>query len=246
MSAGLLARLAGRALGVESGLRPVIRPLFAPGAILAQTVEEVPAPAATSPERAIEASLPSRPPVIEAKAAPEPPARQERLLVPVPPDHDPSLRPAHHPPTPPVNRPEPPAIRRRQPSEVQDEPRPAVTPAATQTRRADPGSPQLSATLLPTVAPATETISQPLQPEPLLLPPQVHAAMVFPAAPPVRQVPPGNPNSEPQAPPVKISIGRIEVRAESPAPRAAPPPSHEPHPAMSLDEYLRRLNEEHR
>jgi hypothetical protein len=43
---------------------------------------------------------------------------------------------------------------------------------------------------------------------------------------------------------VHVSIGRIEVRAafqgHAPPPAA---PRADPHPSMTLDEYLRRLNE---
>jgi hypothetical protein len=50
---------------------------------------------------------------------------------------------------------------------------------------------------------------------------------------------------EPAPTPVRISIGRIEVRTVQPPP-VVPTPRVDPHPAMSLDEYLRRLNEERR
>jgi hypothetical protein len=60
-----------------------------------------------------------------------------------------------------------------------------------------------------------------------------------------------NPNSREKSgpPPVRISIGRVEVRAVQAAPGApanGPALRPEPHPGMSLDEYLRRLNEGNR
>lgn len=64
---------------------------------------------------------------------------------------------------------------------------------------------------------------------------------VTPAPPPVQPVAPSGP-----APIIRVSIGRIEVRAVMPpvlppAPRATPPP-----PSLSLDDYLKQLNEERR
>jgi hypothetical protein len=45
-----------------------------------------------------------------------------------------------------------------------------------------------------------------------------------------------------QAPIVQIRIGRIEVRAISPAPVSPTRPAHRP-PKLTLDDYLRQRNE---
>jgi hypothetical protein len=48
------------------------------------------------------------------------------------------------------------------------------------------------------------------------------------------------------APQIHVSIGRIEVRAVTPPPTAAPQPKPAPTPRMSLDDYLRSQNGDRR
>ncbi len=108
--------------------------------------------------------------------------------------------------------------------------RPASGPRAEPTRAA------VRSTTIPR---PESSVEQPTSPHPaaiLVVQPRVAPAplRVQPAAP-----------SEP-APIIRVSIGRIEVRAVMPpalppAPRATPPP-----PSLSLDDYLKRLNEERR
>jgi hypothetical protein len=75
------------------------------------------------------------------------------------------------------------------------------------------------------------------------VPPQDPRLAAFPGQ--GRALPGGHDPGEerPAAPVVRVSIGRIEVRAVFPAPPSAVRPAAAPRPKLSLDEYLRQRNE---
>ncbi len=110
-------------------------------------------------------------------------------------------------------------------------------PVAPRPGPADSNEPLEGPTRQPTVAEAAiaaDTVAQPAQP-PLMPPP----AYLTPAPP---QTPAGSPAvpSPPQPPVIRVTIGRIEVRAVTPPPIAPPAPRPAPRPpSLSLDDYLK-------
>ncbi len=244
MSSGYIERLLARARGQAGGVRPAAPPLFAPESTLAQELaplepNEPPGGHASSHPREQAAAGPTTEPGSRQPAQTTPAARQARM--------EPDPRPAAAPPqnTAPATAPPaaaaPPAEHTALPALTRGvDLQPLAAPAHAPDREL-PGPAHRD------VEPTAQKPKQPTQVlvEKLLLPLQAAPAAASPR--------PGAANprsaagqSQPPAPaPVRISIGRIEVRAVTPA-APAPAPKVDPHPAMGLDEYLRRLNEETR
>lgn len=252
MNTGFLSRLARRARGAESSLRPLIAPLFAPpmpGAQAVSEVEEVVSPPlarGADPQRDLplvrsaEAREDARPPETR-------PALSVAPLQPIPPIPTPRPPAQARTPSPPPG----PVARAAQPPDI---PPPAVTirhPLSAIDEPSTEATPRRPATLVELPLRAEdikpELARMELHPEALLLPAQppqptfntaLEASGSGSAASGERE--------EPAPPAIRISIGRVEVRAVQPP---APPGASarpEPHPGLSLDEYLRRLNEENR
>jgi len=239
MSAGYFSRLAQRARGESGGIRPVVQPLYAGQPIWIDEQEESESrpgsssrraperPAKTqapaSPVRQTEPGLPLLRPVeireveTHARVIHEnfPAAPPQQSIPPAQPTAVP-IRAEAAPPAESPGRPERPA----RAGEREDGPR--LDPANVPPRPPAPVVARADAPLLPLQPPDKPAAHSPVSEE--------------------RREPE---HTEPAPPPLRIHIGRIEVRAIQPPP-PVPAPRVDPHPAMSLDEYLRRLNEERR
>jgi hypothetical protein len=249
MSAGYVERLLARARGENQGIRPVVPALFTPPGNRPHdfTLEEVSEPRVSQP-------------AASAQVQAQPAAGQA-----VPGDG--------HLPGPAERGPGRPA---QDATAIQMVPAPAVTQSAaalptpnpTAERAGGTPPPDTSKPLLPAqVAPHSSRVepngqpgiqpeAAPAQARPEPPPPPVADRLLLPLI----QLPQGAPaqstalaradekeKPEPAPPSLHISIGRIEVRAVPPPSSApAPAPRVDPHPALGLDEYLRRLNEEKR
>jgi len=70
-----------------------------------------------------------------------------------------------------------------------------------------------------------------------------HEGLFHPASSQAAQPAGAEPEARPQQTTIRISIGRVEVRAVQPTPTAVPLPATRPNPALSLDDYLKGRNE---
>lgn len=240
MSAGYFARLARRARGEAGGIRPVVAPLYAGQAGLFKNEGEnggkaetsrlspVPSPVKDQPDgtrthlnqpgAVILHPVETRTVETHTRVVHEE-TRAEPARQSEPPEAKPTAAPARAEAALPAGTPARP-------------PSPAKTVEGDEVRRSQPAS------IAPTPpAPAPAHADVPLLP---LQPPEQPAAHAA-----EREASRAVEQAEPEPPSLRIHIGRIEVRAIQPPP-PAPAPRVDPHPAMSLDEYLRRLNEERR
>ncbi len=221
----LLARLVERTRGTLPRVEPIIAPRFAPAPIN-EIATEVEAPAAVR-SRATQAALPNETPARPSvRQGIEPPrgeeSRREEVAAPRP---EQFLVPQQtHP-----SYSSPSVVRRASPEEIGAPPRP------------NEASPEQSvaeaAATRPGSAPPATT-----QPSRILV-----AGGVDPghpsAMPGTRRAAGIQPNESQNEPPiVRVTIGRIEVRAETPAPPPRKTPSP-PRPTLSLDTYLKERKE---
>ncbi|HMN62386.1 MAG TPA: hypothetical protein PJ988_18615 [Anaerolinea sp.] len=240
MSAGYFSRLAQRAHGERGGIRPVVAPLYAGQAGLFETEAEVGGRVETSRLPVVSSPMTDQPnrerglPVQPGAATLHPvetrtvethtrvireEVRAETVRQSAPPEERPPAVPARAGPVQPIDPPARP-------------PKDAKAPEGEDDLQRQP------ARVAP-VPPAPE----PARADSLLLPLQPPEKTT--ARPAEREASHAPEGAEPEPPSLRIHIGRIEVRAVQPPP-PAPAPRVDPHPAMSLDEYLRRLNEERR
>jgi len=260
--ADFFSRLAERTLGVVAVAKPVIAPLFAPGPqLVAESValapqaseaasrrHPVPTPAAVVQPLKPPFGTTPRQPVRHRVAELKPPTgttprRPEASEPSVPPIAEPSqpLGPAA---TPERRIPAVPVPPRKVESEV---------PYAEARREPNPRSPLAPAPYVqPTVAAQFRELPAPVAPhpeEPIDAQPALavrrHVALPE-MAPLIDRRPPDAPRSTvredrtPAAPTVRISIGRIEVRAVYPEPPPQPLAGPEPRSALSLADYLKQ------
>jgi hypothetical protein len=246
VSAGFLERLAQRAQGKESGIRPVLPPLFAP---------ETPGlglPVIEERNQAAQSAAPEAESTMRKETAPPPPATPSPSASGVPSVHPlmeqsiPSsprgsvMPPEAHHLHDPARLSTPREDRAPQPPTA-----PPAEPPAAEDRLLPQRMPPAQDEALPPLRPAPPApAAAPLESEALLLPPQTPPVLLIQpvdakessmGAAPEKALPPAPPA-------VHVSIGRIEVRAVRATPLSQTPPP-DPHPSMTLDEYLRRLNE---
>jgi Meckel syndrome type 1 protein len=205
-----LGRLAARALGVGEVARPR-RPLFEPrlGAVDPVALER---PSAKAVQRSVED--PAEVPVeLEARVA----QTEQETPDPVPAPES-VAEPARARPAPPELP--PPAEAERPRAEPGGRPAPRSRPPAPRARPA----PHPDAPAEP--APATPAAARAVEPAPLLRPPP----------PPLLRA---HADTQAASPAVKVTIGRVEVRAVLPEPAREPRRRRPPVPKrMTLDEYL--------
>jgi hypothetical protein len=223
-----LGRLAARALGVGEVAQPR-RSLFeprrgAPEPFASVELEDAAPPRSEASTRPREAT---RLPQPEAPVAPEPAGR---------PPLPPTLRaPEGTVPGAPVPERAPAAAARR----AQEE---AVSPTV---RRRTPARESVARPARPTPEPAPArrpTVRDALAPRAQAPPPARRAApaVVAPTLAVRPPPPPLNVQVREPAPTVRVTIGRVDVRAVAPEPPARPKRKPKPAPRVSLDEYLGR------
>jgi hypothetical protein len=246
--ADLLTRLAERAIGARPVAMPVLRPIFAaPRKLETEDVDRPPAMSeANLPRRAEQSAVPDTPPSPEQRdqsqrreASPQPRASKADLE---------TLQPAR----PPQTQAAPRLTLEQVIRQIYREPQIPATPESASPSR-DPNTPLAA---LPVRGEARDTNVQnrneqperpraPVDPqmEPLLPRMPVREARRSPDSTLAQGRLPGNDagRAGSPAPEVRVSIGRIELKA---APQSAPPARPRTSPArpghLGLDEYLRR------
>ena len=172
-------------------------------------------------------------PAAHDRQQPDPAARPPAELSPAPPAT---------PPLTPQQPPAPPAGEGARPSRPPIEPSPAEEPRAASLRV------QPALTIIheserhvgPTAPTSEPTDKLPAHLEPAL--PAPRAGRLEPALPAVPEAPVQSPAATPE-PVINVTIGRVEIRAAAVAPAPERKPRPEP-PVLSLDDYLRRRQQE--
>jgi hypothetical protein len=261
--ADLLTRMAERALGLAPTIQPIIAPMFAPGLPLAG--EHTPDSLAGEQLGVLEAPEQEH---IQAPAhrpgqmiAPQPPLVPRRHEEPGGVTHVDSMVPliTNGRNDPPPFKPEPPVVRTVDSPSVQRQVERQLTPDAGEQLVGRGIGPKIEP-LLVLQPPQSVGSAVPGQPEAFQTPQQLtpgpvksdvqqalapieirsnaeQAQSTLAEKPPSAAVP----QPEPAGPAIRVSIGRIDVRAvTTPAPSTPRPAATHPGPALSLDEYLKQ------
>jgi hypothetical protein len=217
-----LARLVERARGTAARVEPIVAPRFAPAPITEIATEiEVPPPVRSSEAQSPSPSVAPAQKVVRQKIEPsrgEETRREEAAAAPQP---EKLLVPREIP----VSTPTPSIVTRIGPSDVVVSPKvngARPTESLSQPSAARPGSVR---------PPATRVVTGAVDRDQSSAPSVIHQ-------PPIRAN-----DSHTEPPIVRVTIGRIEVRAETPP---APPPRKTPSPSrptLSLDAYLKERKE---